>query len=131
MWRLFMVLRLLLRLWGKYGSHGGQTQGLDQVTGLTRLTYSCQWRLVRLLRVRLLVSRLASLGLLHLTSGQLHVGIPHHLPVQLILGPQQHPHADRQLALGGLGVLGLQYGGIQLTGNLNRSFILLKLVLNN
>jgi len=43
MWRLLMVLRLLLRLRGKYGSHGGQTQGLDQLARwlLTRMTRSC------------------------------------------------------------------------------------------
>ena len=75
-----------------------------------------------LLRVRL-ASWLASLGLLHLSGGQLHVGIPHHLTVQLLLGPQQHPHTDRQLALGRLGVLSLQNGCIQLTSNLTTMIV--------
>jgi len=42
----------------------------------------------------------ASLGFLYLPSGQLHVGIPHPLLIQLILGPEQHLEADSKLALG-------------------------------
>ena len=108
--RIIALLRLLLRLKVESWRHGRQTKSLYQVSLVTRLT-SSKWRM-------LLGSWLASLGLFYLTSGQLHVRIPDHLPVQLLLGPEQHPHTDRQLALSGLGVLSLQYCCIQLTSNL-------------
>ena len=57
----------------------------------------CQ--VARYLLLHLVTWLVASLGLLYLPSGQLHVGVPHPLLIQLILGPEQHLQTDCQLAL--------------------------------
>jgi hypothetical protein len=57
----------------------------------------CQ--VARYLLLHLVTRLVASLGILYLPSGQLHVGVPHPLLIQLILGPEQHLQADCQLAV--------------------------------
>ena len=75
--------------------------------------------LCRVARLRKLVPRhWTSLGLLNARAREVHVRIPHPLPVQLLLRPQQLPQADRQLALAALGVLSSQNGGVKLRRHL-------------
>jgi len=62
--------------------------------------------------------RVASLRLLYLPGGQLHVGVPHPLLVQLILGPEQHLQTDSQLALCVVSMFSHENSSIELTGNL-------------
>ena len=118
MWWLRLIKLLLLLLLRRHdGCYGRQPQSLDQSRSMMLLLMMmCR---VSSSRWCVLVPRLlASLGLLHLASGHGHVGIPHPLLVQLVLGPQQHPQADRQLTLGRLSMLSLQYCCIELTCNL-------------
>merc|ERR1719410_27718 len=61
---------------------------------------------------------LASLGLLHVAGGELHVRVAHPLAVKLLLRPEAEPQTDRKLALAGLGVFRLKDGGVQLAGHL-------------
>jgi hypothetical protein len=76
----------------------------------------CQ--VARYLPLHLVTWLVASLGLLYLPSGQLHVGVPHPLPIQLILGPEQHLQVDYQLALCGVSMLCHENSSIELAGHL-------------
>ena len=76
----------------------------------------CQ--VTRCLLLPLITWLVASLGLLYLPSGQLHVGVPHPLLVQLLLGPEQHLEADRQLALGVISMFSHENSSIELAGHL-------------
>ena len=76
----------------------------------------CQ--VARYLLLHLVTWLVASLELLYLPSGQLHVGVPHPLLIQLILGPEQHLQADCQLALCGVSMLCHENSSIELAGHL-------------
>eukprot|EP00092_Neocalanus_flemingeri_P083624 GFUD01104974.1.p1 GENE.GFUD01104974.1~~GFUD01104974.1.p1 ORF type:complete len:120 (+),score=27.00 GFUD01104974.1:249-608(+) len=81
-----------------------------------KVRWSCQ--VARCLLLHLITWLLASLGLLYLPCGQLHVWVPHPLLVQLLLGPEQHLEADFQRALCGLCMLSFQNCSIKLAGHL-------------
>ena len=125
MWRLWLVS---LRLRREQGRHGRQTQSLHQrrrllllLLLLMRLGLGLMVLVCRVtgLLDRLLVSRQwTSLGLLDARGLQVHVGVAHSLPVQLLLGPDHLPEADRQLTLAALGVLRPQNGRVELRGHL-------------
>merc|ERR1719154_132938 len=122
MWRLWLVS---LRLRREQGRHGRQSQSLHQRRWLLLLLLLLMMMLMVLVcRVtglldRLLVARQwTSLGLLDTRGLQVHVGIAHSLPVQLLLGPDHPPEADRQLTLAALGVLRPQDGRVELRGHL-------------
>ena len=92
MWWLRLLMLLLLLLRWHDGCYGRQTKSLHQSRSmllLLMMLLMCRVTTASVSRWSVLAPRLlTSLGLLHLASGHGHVGIPHPLLIQLVLGPK-------------------------------------------